>query len=431
MRYRIQSTTVPSSASTYTDLKNGGTYPGAVNGSFIDSESLMWDSAEGSRKANKAVLHLKYIVSSYQSLSRYNGADSSNAPNPRTRYDNVRTIAHTNLRPSADKALAGSYIPVTGYSTDDLGKCVFDAYNKFVNGITALSADVSIAEAGETPKLFDIWQRRLSAPTNIVNGFLNYSFGWRPVLSDLIAISRELRTFPKTVRKRLKAIGNGEVVRHFKFSLDNTVNDLNTVHSSGPATPYWWSAYERSTRTRSKSRTVVVTIRANVAPKLNGDGQALLNKLGAAGVIPSLGTLWSITRLSFVIDWFYNIGGAIENLQGSLTHNISNVRVCVSDLRSRVLETKIEDTSASAVVSAVISQRYYSRETAVVPTLPVLSYPRRVMPYVLLGALGLTQTKLGRKILAKGPKLNVDLNLNALRDRLLRDKKFRKKVLGV
>jgi hypothetical protein len=391
----------------------------------IESSSAMWDEKDGGRRF-KPCTHCSTFVEPYL-WDHYDYSDTTNLPNPKTRYEGRFRVPGG--IPSLPTTMVGteSFIPVTGNSADDLGKCVFDAYNKFVNGLTALNASVSIAELRETPALFSIWQRRLSAPRNIVNGFLNYSFGWKPVYSDLVAIQRELRTFPATVRKRLKAIGDGEVVRHYKFRLDNTVDDLNTVFTNGRELPaYAWSFAYRDRKTVDKSRVVVVTIRANVKPKLGPEGQATLDKLGALGLIPSLSTLWSLTRLTFVTDWFYNIGGAIENLQGCLTHDVSNVRVGISDLRRRTLRYGAEDGK----VTATVQQTYYKRMPTSVPILPVLSYPRRVMPYVLLGALGLSTTKLGGKILDKGPKLNVDLNINALRARLLRDPDFRKKVFG-
>lgn len=392
----------------------------------LETSSAMWDDPSGGKHAFKACTHCSTVVEP-ELWDHYDYSDTSNLPNPKTRLEGRFRVPGGIPGLPALLADTESFIPVHGNSADDLGKCVFDAYNKFINGLTALNASVSIAELGETPALFSIWQRRLSAPRNIVNGFLNYSFGWKPVFSDFVALMRELRTFPATVRKRLKAIGDGEVVRHFKFRLDNTVDDLTTVFTDGRELPaYAWSYAYRDRQTEDKSRVVVVTIRANVKPKLGPEGQEVLNKLGALGLIPSLSTLWSIARLTFVVDWFYNIGGAIENLQGSLTHDVSNVRVGISDLRRRTLLYRAE----YGQVTATVQQTYYRRTPTSVPALPVLSYPRSTMPYVLLGALGLSLTKLGGKILDKGPKLNVDLNLNALRTRLLKDKKFRKEIFG-
>lgn len=395
---------------------------------FTDSESHMWDEADGGRSVVKPCTHLSYVVEAQMWPTLFHSTDTSHYPNPTKKYDGYRGWSDSRTSPSGVLANSEIYIPVTGNSVDDLGKCVFDAYNKFITAVTALNASVSIAELGETPALFSLWQRRLSAPTNIVNGFLNYSFGWKPVFNDLVAVTRELRKFPATVRKRLKAIGDGEVVRHFKFRLDNTVDDLAFSIVNSSSGPQDWQKFIQYLETVNKSRVVVVTIRANVKPKLGPEGQELLNKLGALGLIPSLSTLWSITRLSFVVDWFYNIGGAIENLQGCLTHDVSNVRVCISDLRTRELAHRAGNANPAEV--ARIKQRYYRRMPTTVPKLPVLSYPRRLTPYLLLGALGLTQTKIGRLILSKGPKLNVDLNLSSLRTRLLRDRSFRKKIFG-
>ncbi len=403
MRYRSQSTVQTFSGNiSVTDLKFGGTsVMGQSNLNVIDSESLMWDDDSAGHSV-KPVTHLSYVVDSLSvPHSRYHSADVSNAPNPRTRYDNAFWDADrlALYRPSSVFSNANGYISVTAASSNDVGNCVFNAYNQFVNGVRALDASTSIAESGETPQLFSAWQRRRGLATNLTSGFLSYAFGWKPLFSDFVAIVRELKSFPKTVRKRLKAIGEKEVVRHYKFNLSSTVDDV-LVRSVSQNAPYEWGKVGREEKSVNKSRMVVVTIRARVKPKLTGEAQDLLNKLGALGLIPSLATVWSVTRLSFVLDWFYNIGGAIENLQGSLTHDISVVSVCVSDARTRVIELRHENTGGQlAHLTGRIQQRFYSRSKTTVPLLPVFRVPQRVMPYVLLGLLGLTVTNRGNRIL--------------------------------
>jgi hypothetical protein len=283
---------------------------------------------------------------------------------------------------------------------DDYADCVFRAYNIFTNEYRGLDGSQSVAEARETPQLFNIWNRRKGLATNLTGGFLNYSFGWRPVYSDMVAITRELRSFPARVRKRLR---NKQVlVRHYRFDLSDTVDDLTQVHASAPATPYNWNGYEYKTVTKRKVRKVVVTIRATVKPKMTGEGQKLLEKLGRYGLIPSLATLWSVTRLSFVVDWFYNIGGAIENLQGSLISDVSGVSVCVTDKRERVLALMSQELGGNGLATVVRfteEQKYFSRFPATVPRLPQLTVPRRPMQYVLLGFIALVTTNGGRKLL--------------------------------
>jgi hypothetical protein len=142
-------------------------------------------------------------------------------------------------------------------------------------------------------------------------------------------------------------------------------------------------------------------VQANVKPKLSGHAQEILDKLGTLGLIPSLATLWAVTRLSFVVDWFYNIGGAIENLQGSLTHDISNVKICVTDTRSRTLEYLFENASGEAQVVGLEQQKYFRR---IIPTdipkfVPQLKLPNKPMQYVLLGLLAIVNTAGGKKLL--------------------------------
>lgn len=363
----------------------------------VDFVSLMMDDPSGGKRKTKSCLHYSYVLEpGYCTV--YDGSHMGNAPTgPWAEYKNTLGW-HMKSYPPATIGAGYVYIPVSSDTSDDIGNCVFRAYNDYINGIRALDSSQSLAEAGETPALFRLWQRRKAAPSNIVNGFLNYSFGWKPLMSDLIAVAKELRRFPKTVRKRLKAIGNKEVVRHFKYDLSHTVDDLNLVHYEQTGT-LWFQNIKYETKTVDKRRTVTVTIRAKVRPKMSGQAQDILNRLGALGLIPSLATVWAVTRLSFVVDWFYNIGGAIENLQGSLTHDINVTDLCVTDLITRDLVTTYVQGGVSNVPNTGKQKSFYRASYPKVPYLPSLTVPRRPMQYVLLALIAAVNTKGGNKAL--------------------------------
>jgi len=400
MRTREQSATVASSDRTAVDLVNhtSSTITGANTG-YVSSQSSITDDPTGNRKKNKSCVHLSYYIGLLNCpYSVYDSSDLSNAPNPRTRYDGYMPSTSDQFYSGLQQNILnpGAYIPVTGRSTDDLSGCVFNAYNQFTNEYRGMDGSQSVCEAGETPQLFRLWSRRKGLASNIVSGFLNYSFGWKPLLSDLISVSRELRRLPSLVRQRLSN-QTRQLVRHYKFDLSDTVNDYSYLFDGRIAPPNDWKGYYYEAKTTKKARFVVVTIRCQVKPKLNEAGQAILDKLGRLGLIPSMATLWSITRLSFIVDWFYNIGGAIENLQGSLTHDVSNVSVCISDTRTREI-TRITWGTTGLQARWVGYQRYYSRIPTTVPLLPPLLYPRRYMQYVLLGFIALASTSGGRKL---------------------------------
>jgi hypothetical protein len=366
----------------------------------------MVDEPTGSSRKNKPVTHLKYDIELHNCpYNVYDSGDMSNAPNPRTRYEGYMPTTsdqdYQGLLP--DITHPELYIPVTGNSTDDLGGCVFNAYNMFVNEYRGLDGSQSIAELREFPKLFDLWNRRKGLATNLTSGFLNYSFGWRPVISDLRAVAKELRRLPKSVRKKLKS-KERLIVRHYKFRLKETVNDYSYLFDNA-GSPYSWNGYHYEAKTEDKDRMVVVTIRAKVKPKLNGAGQGLLDSLGRLGLIPSLATVWSLTSYSFIIDWFFNIGGAIENLQGSLVRDVSDVKVCVSDLRTRVVSRYTKGVDGHSILRWKSKQRYYSRTPTTVPLLPPLTYPRREIQYVLLALVGLSSTSGGRNVLRFGDRV--------------------------
>jgi len=399
MRERSQSTIVASSDVNWSRADGlTGTYVGG-NPSYYGTMSKISDISDKSKHAFKPCIHMSYEaeVSPFSTVD-----DNSGDPTQWITYPGRQGFHYGQHLPGTFSG-ADNYISVTPRSTDDISDCVFNAYNTYINSFRALDASQSIAELGETPHLFNVWQRRRGLASNLVNGFLNYSFGWKPVLNDLRAIAQELRQFPSSVRKRLHRIGDGKITRHYSFDYSSTVTSPSAVYSQGGVLPNPGSYYRSYDTDVNKSRRkIIVTLRASAKPKLSGSGQDLLNKLGALGLIPSLATVWAVTSRSFMIDWFYNIGGAIENLQGSLTHDISDVEVCVTDTRERELRY-LFDTGPTHRVLEVgrEKQRLFLRSIpgSLPLYVPQLKLPRNVMQYVLLGLVALSSTDQGRRLL--------------------------------
>lgn len=103
------------------------------------------------------------------------------------------------------------------------------------------------------------------------------------------------------------------------------------------------------------------------------------------------------------------------NLQGSLTHDVSNVEICVTDLRTRTIEYLFENAiSGTHVVDMVVGtehQRSFIRSVPTgVPLLPILTYPKQTMQYVLLGLIALVNTASGRRLLRSADRYERDAN---------------------
>jgi len=423
MRDRSQSTMVASSNVNW--VRNDGLTGVYTNGNpaYYDHISQMRDDAGKNKHAFKPCLHFLYDAE----VSPFANHDDQD-PNPTQwiTYPGRYGFHYGQHTPPAlhDPGNSyNSYIPVSNRSSDDVADCVFRAYNQYINGFRALDSSQSIAELNETPQLFNIWNRRRGLATNLTNGFLNYSFGWRPVLNDLRAISKELREFRSSVRRRLKQIGNKKITRHYSFDFSDTIQSASGVYATGGTSGqhgYYYRGYDTD-NDRSR-RKIIVTLRASVKPKLQGHGQDILNNLGTLGLIPSLATVWAVTRYSFIVDWFFNIGGAIENLQGSLTHDISDVEICVTDTRYRELTYSFEDVNHAVNVVGRERQRRFERRKVsyAVPFIPSLQLPKNPMQYVLLGLVALSSSRGGQKLLRSADRYEnlLDRRLNRLEDAL-------------
>lgn len=272
-RTRSDSTTVAASDVSETNISTGGVIPVAfTNAPYSSWVSVITDSVDGGRKAMKPCIHNQCEVSAIL-FTDWHPIDATLAPLPNKRYDGVR-IAHYSAVQTPSLPVTTNYIAVTPRTLNDYDDVLFQAYNMFVNSYRGMDGSQSVCEAGETPQLFNIWQRRKGLASNLTSGFLNYSFGWKPLINDIYAIHKELSRFPKFVRERLKKTET--VVKHYRFDLSDTVNGVNTTHYDNTYGPYTWNRSFYKVRDTNKRRTVVVTIRATSKPKLSGMDNASL-----------------------------------------------------------------------------------------------------------------------------------------------------------
>lgn len=154
--------------------------------------------------------------------------------------------------------------------------------------------------------------------------YLNYSFGWRPFLSDL----EKIANFDENLRHTMAQLrrDNGKTIR--RGGLIESDTTTSSTSASGGATGYidcpWSSA--GGTRADRGTKTVITTeswrcwFSAGFVyhlPLENDPNSMARLKTYLRGGGDSFSTVWELTPWSWLADYFTNIGDVLENWEAS------------------------------------------------------------------------------------------------------------------
>lgn len=199
------------------------------------------------------------------------------------------------------------------------------AYSKFLkelkNSQLALAVDIA-----ESKKSYDMIKRRLDqvisfarrvrrktfeisranpndptkAPWNIIGStWLEYKYGWAPLVGSAFGVADALRNRTKYGKFRIKGY----------YRLNYRPPTLVRKNSSGFS---GFTLMEASTKAALSCDFEIRNAWANNASRFIG-----LNPLGI---------VWELLPYSFVVDWFVDIGGYLEDLETSFAHGLVFVR---------------------------------------------------------------------------------------------------------
>jgi hypothetical protein len=182
---------------------------------------------------------------------------------------------------------------------------------------------------GMLRELGDVLRKKIK-PSQAAGGYLSYSFGWAPLISDL----RKLVNFSDLVDRRLSylqktsAKGGAKVTR----TLDSFTETLSYANRTGPipqqtSIPVW-----RGTSTVVQTRKVWSV--ANVASFLSPvqlENPRLTAAKAALGLNLSAASLWEAMPWSWLIDYTGNIGDFLDANRGFIRSNVLRLNLMCSD----------------------------------------------------------------------------------------------------
>jgi len=237
-----------------------------------------------------------------------------------------------------------TYYGSTGYSVLGAGGqgYINDAFARLKPDLTELSIPNFLIELKDIPGLFHIWSKNLSLLRNLANARLNWSFGWSPLVSDLkkiVSIIKSVRD--KCIEWNKKA---GDVFKRHTSTFPALVTSgSGSLNYGGGWTLYWKSNRTVKISAHMKFRTLKI-------PQLDEATTVLRVYLDALGFELNPSILWDALPFSFVLDWFFDVGGWMERHKyDTLELPVMLVDSCLQYKEELTISWYLENSSVSYV----------------------------------------------------------------------------------
>ena len=170
------------------------------------------------------------------------------------------------------------------------------------------------------------WRDRALKARNAGSEYLNYQFGWLPLVNDVRNLARTVKNHQKLMSHFYE--GSGKNIRvSYEFPVSSTSYDLSNT-STYDAILRWDPAYFYMSSPQRQSGLLYrssatwfngcFTYHA-IPPTPTGGAMDTINKYAAyadhlLGVRLTPETLWNLTPWSWAVDWFTNTGDIIHNI---------------------------------------------------------------------------------------------------------------------
>lgn len=227
----------------------------------------------------------------------------------------------------------------------------------------------------ESPELLSglgsVFNTSASVPGRISGGYLYYSFGIAPLISDLQKIHDSLGTLRTKLEEYLKLVGKPYTARAVMVGSFGLFQGMGEGYRPpGGNNPYneWWSCEHNIMSTPTK----VVCVRGVRANKYYSEALTkldyMLKRFGSKG---PASFVWERIPFSFVIDWFVDLRavfGILDNALTGGTKEISDISLS-EKWRTHITVKKIQhpgwESPADGQQTAYNELGYYRRDPVV------------------------------------------------------------------
>jgi hypothetical protein len=244
-------------------------------------------------------------------------------------------------------------------------------YNK-LNGVQVLDKQL---DRRDIRKLFQNSKRLIGV---LSGGFLYYSFGIAPLLSDMRKIARATEKFKSQMERAISKAGTVTSVHRQmqgEFGPIGLVPYAPIGYGVGPLDGYWHTNINSLVKPLMTCTVRGIRTKKFGTPIFNRLSY-LIDRFGGTG---PASFAYERISFSFVLDWFVDMSGILNRLDNLLTGGAQNVRdVCVST-KYRALCPIIHHNPNASVISI-----YDGQQTALVE---LSGYHRKSVQSTSLGGL--------------------------------------------
>lgn len=180
-----------------------------------------------------------------------------------------------------------------------------DAFGDTKPDLTEISLPNFLLELDDIPRMFNVWKKDLSLLRNLANARLNWSFGWKPFVSDTESILSVI----KSVRDKLKAWNSkvGELMKRSKTFHDLSTSASGSTGDYGGGWTIYWSV------SRQYSLKAFLTYKLLRIQAVESALTIMRAYLDAFGFELNPRIVWDAIPFSFVLDWFFDVGGWLQH----------------------------------------------------------------------------------------------------------------------
>lgn len=234
---------------------------------------------------------------------------------------NVNASNYTGRYYAAEPNIANQHFPLIPYASDD----ELDVYGTRgialalpTNPIGGLATALGELRSEGIPNLVGVntWRDRTLKARNAGSEYLNYQFGWLPLVNELLTFADTVRRSDEIVQKYEEEEGK---LLHRKITFPTSLNITSSTDSGYYPKPtlevgFWNSAGSLNTVTTEKVEMWFEgTFMYKLPPKGSlGRHLAIANKLYGTRLTPEV--VWNLTPWTWALDWFTNVGDVVHNL---------------------------------------------------------------------------------------------------------------------
>jgi len=171
-------------------------------------------------------------------------------------------------------------------------------------------------------------EKKLKPGENPGNEYLNWEFGWAPIISDVKKFRHAVKHHDEIIKQLMK--DSGKVIRR-GYSFPRLQDTETTIVATGVYPINTHAQFFSQAGTVTRTRTTVVDtwfsgafvyyipIGDDVVSQFGGH-MARANKLFGVKLTPEL--IWDLAPWSWAVDWFTNVGDNFHNLSAFALDNL-------------------------------------------------------------------------------------------------------------